>query len=68
MDKLVLTVSEKKIDGKFRIFGNDGQIASRADNGDPLDYGGQEDRDKLVRMAGHISKSVNAKREKEDAE
>lgn len=63
-DDITLTVSEQPIDGKFRILGSDGQIAQRSDSGEPMDFGGQEDRDKLVRMAGHIMESVNAKRER----
>jgi hypothetical protein len=55
----MLTVSEQPIDGKFRILGADGQIAQRTDNGNPVDHGGSEDHEKLVRMAGHIQKSMN---------
>ena len=57
-----LTVSEVPMDGKFRIMGSDGQVAQRSDNGSPLDAGGSEDRDKLVRMAGHIQKSMAARK------
>ena len=67
-EEITFTVSEKPIDGKYRIFGSDGQIATRTDNGNPLDFGGQEDRDKLVRMAGHIAKSVNEKQAKKESE
>lgn len=60
----MLTVSEQPIDGKFRILGPDGQIAQRSDNGNPLDHGGLDDREKAVRMAGHIQDSMDAKEKK----
>jgi hypothetical protein len=60
----MLTVSERPIDGKFRILGADGQIAQRSDNGNPLDHGGSDDREKCVRMCGHIRDSMDAKEKK----
>ena len=55
----MLTVSEKPIDGKYRILDETGQIAQRTDNGNPLDHGGNDDREKAVRMAGHIQEWVD---------
>lgn len=62
--KPAMTVSEQPIDGKYRILDEFSQIAIRADNGNPVDNGGSEDRDKVVRMIGHIEKSMAAKRER----
>ena len=60
--KVVLTVSERPLDGKFRILDSTGQVATRSDNGNPMDHGGHDDRDTLVRMAGHIMDSMNRKK------
>lgn len=66
--KPAMTVSEQPIDGKYRILDEFSQIAIRADNGNPVDNGGSEDREKTVRMLGHIEKSMAAKRERLAAE
>jgi len=49
-------------DGNFRIVNaTTGVLELRTDNNSALDAGGSDDRERMVRMAGHITESMDRK-------